>query len=252
MDKNKLFISSIASNAKDNALKYGLGLEICEFATADNMDLNYEEYSKIVNDNIKGIDNICFHGPFNELFPSAIDTKVRNLTMERFKQGYELALQYDAKKIIFHSGYYSNMYYHSWFKEKSIEFWKEFMKSVSGNLIVCIENVFDNDPDVLNDIIDSVNNPNLKLCLDIGHVNTYTDISVVEWIKRCNTRISHFHIHNNDGHIDNHRSINNGTIDIKEVLDTILEYCKDATITIESIESNESIEWLERNGYLNE
>ena len=124
--------------------------------------------------------------------------KARSLAMDRFKESYNLAKMYHANRIIYHSGYYSNMYYPIWFKEKSISFWREFFSSIDDAIMVCMENVFDDDPEVLINIIDEVNNPNFKICLDIGHANCYTKISVLDWIKRLNKRIGHFHIDNND------------------------------------------------------
>ena len=252
MDKNKLFISSIASDASDLCSKYNLGLEISEYCTADNMDINYIDISKIVSEKIQGIDRFVFHGPFNELFPSAIDSKVRALSLDRFCQAYELAKKYNAKKIVFHSGYYSNMYYPCFFKERSIVFWKEFMDRIDGDIEVVIENVFDDDPEVLKEIIDKVNRPNLKLCLDIGHANCYTNIGVVNWIKELGSRISHFHIHNNDGKVDTHNSIDDGIIDMKEVFKAIDEYCPLSTISLEVMEARNSIKWLIEEGYIDE
>lgn len=252
MDKEKIYISSIASDANSVANKYGLGIEISEYCTADNMDINYQETKEVVSKSIQGIDRFTFHGPFNELFPSAIDTKVRTLSMDRFHQSYTLAKTYKAQKIIFHSGFYSNMYYPCFFKERSIIFWKEFMDSIDGSIEVVIENVFDNDSNILKEIIDEVNNPKLKLCLDIGHANCYTNISIVNWIKELNTRISHFHIHNNDGKMDLHNTIDNGTINMKEVLEAIEKYSPDATITLEVFDSYKCIKWLIKEGYIDE
>ena len=252
MDKSRLFISSIANDANLMCTKYDLGLEICEYCTADNMDLNYDETRKQVNKNIKGINRFTFHGPFNELFPSAIDTKARTLALERFHQCYELAKSYNVSKIVFHSGYYSNMYYPCFFKERSIVFWKEFMDSIDGSIEVVIENVFDDDPEILKEIIDEVNKPNLKLCLDIGHANCYTNVGIVKWIEVLNNRISHFHIHNNDGKVDTHNSIDDGTIDMKEVFDAIDKYSYDATITLEVMEAKNSIDWLIKEGFIDE
>ena len=252
MDKNKFYISSIASDANDVARKHNLGIEISDFCTADNMDINYNETKEIVKKEIEGINRFTFHGPFNELFPSAIDTKARRLAMDRFIESYNLAKMYHANRIIYHSGYYSNMYYPIWFKEKSISFWREFFSSIDDAIMVCMENVFDDDPEVLINIIDEVNNPNFKICLDIGHANCYTKISVLDWIKRLNKRIGHFHIHNNDGFVDTHNGINDGIINMKEVFEAINVYAPNATITLEVLESKESVDWLIKEGIIDE
>ena len=107
-----------------------------------------------------------------------------------------------------------------------------------------LENVLEEDPAWLLDIIRSVVNPHLRLCLDVGHVNAYSKVPVMQWLDICGSDIGHFHIHNNDGSWDTHSALNQGNIPIKELLQKAEILCPEATVTLELMEAEESVNWL--------
>ena len=97
---------------------------------------------------------------------------------------------------------------------------------------------------MLPDIVRGVGNPKLKLCLDIGHVNAYCRVPVMDWLETWAGCISHFHIHNNDGSRDSHSELNRGTVPVKELLDRAEVLSPDATYTLELTEAEPSVRWL--------
>ena len=243
MNKDKIYISTTASDAAEVARRWGLGIEISEYCTAWNMDDKFAETDVLVRKKLEGISRRVLHAPFNELFPCAIDRKARLLAAERYRQAIELAKNYGAEKVIIHGGYNGWMYYPEWYIEQSILFWKQFLKEDPGVEIV-LENVLEEDPVWLLDIIRSVVNPHLRLCLDVGHVNAYSKVPVMQWLDICGSDIGHFHIHNNDGSWDTHSSLNQGNIPIKELLQKAEILCPEATVTLELMEAEESVNWL--------
>lgn len=243
MNKEKIYLSTIAADAVSVAREHGLGLEIAEYCTAWNMDDKFPEVDTSVRSKLDGVSNRVLHAPFNELFPCAIDPKARELAASRYRQAIDLAKQYGAVKVIIHGGYNPWIYYPVWYTEQSILFWKDFLKNDPGVEIV-LENVLETEPEWLLDIIMGVNDPRLKLCLDIGHVNAYSKISVMDWLDACAPYISHFHIHNNDGTRDQHNALNEGCIPMKQFLRRAEALCPDATFTLELLEAGPSVRWL--------
>lgn len=243
MKRNQFYISTIASDAAQNAREHGLGLEIAEYCTAWNMDEKFPETDAVVREKIQGVKNRVFHAPFNELFPCAIDPKARELAASRYRQAIELAKQYGAEKIIIHGGYNPHLYYPVWYQSQSILFWKEFLREDPGIRIV-LENVLEEDPGMMVGIVEAVGHPNLKLCLDVGHVNAYSPVSVMDWLETCAPCLDHFHLHNNDGTRDAHRDLNRGSIPMDELLHRAEESCPNVTATLEVLESAASIKWL--------
>ena len=142
----KLFLSTIDPNARDIALRYGLGLEIAEYCTAWNMDEQFPQTDALVRRKLEGIPERILHGPFNELFPCAIDPKVREVARQRYLQAIDLARGYGAKKIVIHGGYNPWLYYPVWYTEQSVVFWKDFMDDVPEDMEIVLENVLEEEP----------------------------------------------------------------------------------------------------------
>ena len=249
MKKENLYLSTIAPDAVPMAKEYGIHLEIAEYCTAWNMDEKFGGVDQVVRKKLDGISQSVLHAPFNELFPCAIDKKARELAADRYRQAIELAKRYGSTKVIIHGGYNPWIYYPVWYVEQSILFWKEFLKEDPGVEIV-LENVLETEPQWLLDIAKGVDDPRLKLCLDIGHVNAYSKIPLVDWLESWTPYLSHFHVHNNDGSRDQHNALNDGTIPMKDFLLRAEELCPNATFTFELMKDEPSMKWLAENGLI--
>lgn len=243
MLKERLYISTIAEDAGTVARQYGLGLEIAEYCTAWNMDEKFPETDAALREKLEGVSRRLLHAPFNELFPCAIDPRARALAGERYRQAMELAVRYGAAKVIIHGGFNPWIYYPVWYTGQSIAFWKAFLDSAPDVPIV-LENVMEPEPQMLLDIIRGVDDPRLRLCLDVGHVNAYSKTPVMEWLETCAPWISHFHIHNNDGGWDTHSPPDQGSIPMAQLLRRAERLCPDATFTLELTNSAGAIRWM--------
>ena len=243
MKKENLYLSTIAPDAVHMAKENGVNLEIAEYCTAWNMDDEFTATDASVQIKLDGIERNVLHAPFNELFPCAIDKKARILAADRYRQAIELAKRYGSTKVIIHGGYNPWIYYPVWYVEQSILFWKAFLKEDPGVEIV-LENVLETEPQWLLDIVKGVDDPRVKLCLDIGHVNAYSKIPLIEWLESWAPYLSHFHIHNNDGTADQHRALTDGSIPMAQLLRRMGELCPEATITLELPEAAASVQWI--------
>lgn len=239
----RYYLSTIDPNASFLAEKYDLGLEIAEYCTAWNMDTDFSKTDEQVRRKIRHCTDLVLHAPFNELFPCAIDPKARELAAFRYRQAAELAEGYGATKLVIHGGYHNRMYYPQWYVEQSISFWKEFLQK-DPRVQIVLENVLEEQPRWLVQIVEGVNDPRFRLCMDIGHVNVYAGTTVMEWLEVCKPYLSHFHIHNNDGTWDTHSSLDKGNIPMEEFLQAAQRCCPDATFTLELTESEPSLNWL--------
>lgn len=243
MNRENIYLSTIDENAHLVAEKYGLGLEIAEFCTAWNMDEKFPETDASVREKIKNCNAPVLHAPFNELFPCAIDPQARALAAQRYRQAAALAKNYGARKLVIHGGYHPYIYYPQWYVEQSILFWKDFLQEDPGIQIV-LENVLEKEPQWMYDIVKAVDDPRLRLCMDVGHVNAYSSVPVMQWLELWAPYLSHFHIHNNDGSWDTHSSLDQGTIPMAQLLTAAQSLCPEATYTLELVESEPSVRWI--------
>ena len=250
MENHRFYLSTISADAADTARRYGLGLEIAEYCTAYNMDKRFSETDRTVREKLSGIARVTLHAPFNELFPCAIDPRARALAADRFREAITLSKRYGAEKVIIHGGYNPKMYYPCWYTEQSAVFWKDFLR-VDPGVDIVLENVLEEEPEYLLDMVRAAEHPRLGLCLDVGHANAYSDVPVSEWLKRFAPYLRHFHLHNNNGSCDAHAPLDQGSIPMKELLEKALALCPGATFTLELPENTaHGALWLKENGFI--
>lgn len=249
---NRLYIATVCAQHKEILDKYGIGIELDQFCTAVNMEGDEKRAAdKEINELITVSAGQVLHAPFNELFPAAIDPRARQLAMDRFNEAAELAAHYGAKKMVVHSGYVPFVYFKEWHNDRSVEFWEEFMADKPDDFVITVENVLDEEPYTMVKMMEKITNPNIRLCLDAGHALCVSEIPVMEWLEVMAPHLGHLHIHNNDGVHDFHRPLTDGLLDMEGFLDKAIELCReDTTITIESLDGIDSMEWLAQKGYL--
>ncbi len=247
MKREKLYISTIDACAHNLAGAHGLGLEIAEFCTAWNLDREFPETDEKVRQKLPYARRRTLHGPYSELFPCAVDPKARELAEERYIQTLCRAQSYGVEKVIFHGGFQPFAYYPCWYQEQSVIFWKKFLGKIPENITVCLENVMEDTPELLADIVRQVGSPKLRMCLDVGHANVYSRRPPLDWVRECGDVIDHFHIHNNDGTKDTHSALFEGSIPMEELLETAERICPEATMTLELTDAEPSLNWLLEN-----
>ena len=218
--------------------KYGVGVESIDFSISDNLD-QLSRSIEYCREKLKymGTDQLILHGPFLDVNPCADDSLVREATMTRFSQCYEAGLELGAKKIVFHSGMNPYAYYKEGWADHVSVFWQEFMED-RREIEIVLENVFDNDWELLLDVYQRVNQPNFKLCLDIGHAHCYSTVDARKWAENLAPYVSHAHVHDNCGDRDSHIGLGKGNLPWKEVL-KLLPQDQGRTWTIECMKKED-------------
>lgn len=247
----KLFISTTADDCREEASRFGLGLEIAEFCWAKRIDVDLEKNVAQTRELMDGLPRFIFHAPFAELAPCAIDPRARELAASRYRQSLWLAQRLGTKHVVIHGGFVPEVYYPEYYVSESIIFWKLFLREAPADIEIMLENVMEPSPDTLVSIAEGVSDPRLGLCLDVGHANcSVSKTPPVEWIGPMRSYLRHVHIHNNEGERDLHSPLGNGVIAMERVIDTVLETCPQATFTVENMHCRESMDWLADMGYL--
>ena len=249
--QGKLFLSGMDENAASLARKWGLGLELTDFCEARKL----EEPAAMEAARVRcsGIGSLWLHAPFAELSPCAIDPRVREVVMLRFRQTVQAALALGIRRIVVHSGYIPLVYFPEWFTARSVEFWREFLRDAPDGLCLALENVMEPGPDMLVQIAAGVDDPRFGLCLDVGHANTrVSETPPLDWIAPMAPWLRHVHLHNNDGDWDLHDALGQGMIPMPDILAALAEQCPAADYTIENQNCELSLRWLCARGYLEE
>lgn len=254
--RQKLFIATFSGGALDTIRKNKLNIEINH--TCISEDLDEENRSRLLADIRRdmtecGARRTILHGPFTEIIPAAIDHKAREFAMERLEQSYQVASAVGAESMIVHTGYIPFMYFKEWQAEKSAIFWQKFIADKSPDFRLYVENVLEDEPYMLADMMQQIEDPRIGICLDVGHALAagHSTVPIETWIEVLGQYIGHFHIHNNCGDSDSHSPLGQGLLDFRSIFAAAEAHCcPDVTFTIESRECAPSVKWLIDEGYL--
>lgn len=229
-NRQKLLISSSAQNTIKESAKLAkelnTGLEISRLPFYKKKDTTVNEVVDILKKDLEDFDGrITLHAMFSDVNISTQDLLLKEIAQLRCKQSFEVGKALNADTILFHTGNKGTRHYGSQeqFKKRFVLFWREFIKYFEDSGITAvIENVFEENPEYCYELFENINSPNLKLALDVGHVNLYAPkTNVLDWIKLYGNNLYHLHIHNNFQTNDDHSNFENGTLNFNEILTTI-------------------------------
>jgi sugar phosphate isomerase/epimerase len=146
-----------------------------------------EDFFKTANTIIEAGLTITMHAPFMDLRPGAIDPKIRQVSIDRLNQFFELVPYFQPKLVVCHASFDERYYVGSmqrWL-ENSIETWRQFLPLAREmNTVIALENVYENSSHYLTLLLDSLNSPHICFCFDAGHFNAFSGTSLEEWMNR--------------------------------------------------------------------
>jgi len=160
---------------------------------------------------------VTLHAPFVDLRPGAIDSRIRDITIERIQAFLDLAVFFQPVSIVCHAAFDERYYLSAkelWLKN-SIKTFQSFLPSVSCP--ICIENVYEGDPMILRRLIDGINSPMVGFCFDTGHYNIFSRSSLESWIETMGPCLKQLHIHDNWGENDQHLPPGEGSFPFEEL-----------------------------------
>ncbi len=244
-----LYLSQLISFSELQALisESHTGLELIDFSVGMNLD-RMEEYLLQWQDTLPRLGNppLTIHGPFLDLNPMSFEPLTASASWTRFSQAYEAARILKADRIIFHTCRIPTVCYVEGWAKRLADFWNRFLEK-HGEIPVCIENVFDESPEVLADFASRVQAENFSLCLDTGHANHASKNPLTEWLDILAPWITHLHLHDNHGVIDEHLAIGTGNIPWKRVYKKIAALPRLESATIENLNAadfRKSVDWV--------
>lgn len=193
-------------------------LEIQDFILPDNMDRHafriIKGYAKLL-DSFTG--TLSMHGPFHELCLSSMDRQVQNLALKRLSQALRLGYELGCSTMVVHSCFNPLMNYPTYLDgwvDNATWFWERFLPLCERyDMTVALENIWDQNPVAMLRVLNKVNSPFLKACLDTGHVNIFSSLPITAWVESLGEFLVHFHVHDNHGREDEHLPVGWGDID---------------------------------------
>jgi sugar phosphate isomerase/epimerase len=219
-----LFINAPYNMIEQNLgriLDLNVGIEVyANNNLLDDLDrADVSEMSRKLQD--KGI-TCTFHAPYMDLSPGGFDKKIKAISRDRILKAVEIAHLLHAKGIVCHPGFdkwrfdANPQLWQMWF-ESSIETWAEVINAARDDLLIMLENIFEETPSSLIALFDYFKGKNLHFCFDSGHFNLFSTVSLEEWLVPLKDRIREMHLHDNHGKSDEHLPVGGGTFPFREL-----------------------------------
>ena len=227
----------------------GLGIEMQSFYYPDVLDNPADALAKYL-ELLEGFGGLrAMHGPFGDLCPGSFDHKVRQVAAYRIEQGLTIAQKLKVGHIVLHHGYVPNTSPPANWITRSYDFWRDILTKIPDTIHLHLENYLDDKPDMLLELVQKLEDARIGICLDIGHAHAFSKQSAINWVNALTANVTYVHIHDNFGNKDEHLSLGQGNLPLRDVLAALEVNASGALWAIEA-DASQSLEWLEINGFL--
>jgi sugar phosphate isomerase/epimerase len=171
-----------------------------------------------------------------DLSPGGVDRKVKEVTLDRFTKVMELARDFQPKTIVFHPGYEKWKFDGNvklWL-ESSLQTWRPLVeKAEKMGAVLVIENVFEETPDSIQNLLEEIDSPYLRFCFDTGHHHVFSKDSFSIWLGALGRYLIEVHLHDNHKEMDEHLPVGEGGFDFKGFFNLLSQFKLSPIYTIE-------------------
>ena len=135
--------------------------------------------------------------------------------MQRLTQALTAAGRLNAHLMVIHPGV------DKWRYPNLQQVWlahaKEFLLPLVDKASACgcrlaIENIYEEAPDLLVQLVDEIDSEWFGHCFDAGHWHLFGKTNMTDWLDAIGPRLLHLHLHDNHGVADEHLPVGEGTI----------------------------------------
>ncbi|MBA3013776.1 MAG: sugar phosphate isomerase/epimerase [Desulfobulbaceae bacterium] len=175
------------------------------------------------------------HAPFFDLSPGALDPKIRAATREKLQLAFELIDIFKPQAVICHLNFESNKHGYKleeWFAQAEETFRQLLAMAASHQTTLALENTYESEPSQHIRMMQALDSPFAKICLDAGHMQAFAKCPWQDWLPAM-PWVGHLHLHDNQGDTDTHQAIGHGNFDFPGFLNALTQHNVHPRITLE-------------------
>jgi sugar phosphate isomerase/epimerase len=196
---------------------------------------------------------ITLHAPFQDILPGALDAIILAASRARLQQAFDLLEIFQPRSIVCHIGYEARHYHgleERWLAH-SVATWEPLAEQAARwGALLTLENVYETQPELIKELFDRLQAPNIRLCLDVGHLQAFGGGDFQVWLHELGGLVGQLHLHDNNGENDEHLALGQGVIPLAQVLGFFAARTAAPVITLEPHQENSlgpSLEYLAAN-----
>lgn len=185
---------------------------------------------------------IAVHLPFMDLSPGSPDDLILLASRQRLAAAFSLCRCYAPEHMVGHPTYYADVWggnVQAWL-ERCAETWSALLRNWPERPPLHLENTFEGDPEPLALLVDALSDAGhaeVGACFDVGHWHSFAHgvrhQDMRRWVAALGPRITHLHLHDNDGSTDQHLGLGKGCIDFAELFRLLQEHGAAPAATME-------------------
>jgi sugar phosphate isomerase/epimerase len=214
-----------------------LGIEVV-FDSTDSLwpQVRWEDILEKADSIAKAGLRATVHGPFHGINMGSRDNHIREFSESVLTSCIEACTSFQSPLMVFHTGFISQLAPKSRVKwlENLLPGLERLLESARKHeVFLAMENTYEEDTEIFEEIFTRVQHPHLRMCLDTGHATCFGKIEPRKWAEVFSDRISHVHLSDNDGKADLHWTLGKGKVDFLSIIRPLFKSPHNVTITYE-------------------
>jgi sugar phosphate isomerase/epimerase len=176
------------------------------------------------------------HAPFHDMLPGALDRKVLQAVRQKLRRCFELIEIFRPRSVVCHLGYLDciHSYQHDQWLETSLETWQQLLTIVEPfSTPVMFENTYETGPRIHKMILEALDSPLARFCLDVGHLLAFATVPWNDWLATLGPWLGQLHLHDNHGFHDEHLPVGKGNFDFQGLFSYLKSNSYNLLITLE-------------------
>ncbi len=187
------------------------------------------------------------HAPFHDLMPGAQDEYVLKTTREKLHRCFDLIEIFKPESVVCHLGYLESVHSYElaqWL-DISLETWRSLLKIAEEQKTpVMFENTYEHGPRIHKIVLEALDSPAARFCLDVGHLLAFARFPWQKWLTTLEPWLAQLHLHDNHGFRDEHLPVGTGDFDFAGLFSSLKAKKITPIITLEPRSENDLIESL--------
>ncbi len=220
----------------------GFGLDLMLSDAEFNREVSFKDLERLYRFLSDEEVPVTCHLPYVDLRLGSRDAKVHEYSRDSLQEGLEMASVLRSRIAVFHLGYSNHIppKHKAGWLERVTETLTEMVKTAEEEeIILAIENTYEPDGELIQELLDTIHSPWLRFCADLGHAACFSRMAPEEWVEAFKDRMVLLHFHDNDGLDDLHHACGDGVVGYEPVF----EACKSAQLSCPIVLEVEEDAW---------
>jgi sugar phosphate isomerase/epimerase len=206
------------------ANQYQTGLELEVFIPPQALQVPAKTLASLQPQLAELNGQLSLHGPVIDMNPVSLVKQIQRVSDLHYRRSVEMAQTLKARYLVLHTQW-TPIYtvadcYEPWADALATYFQNlvETMGCANSGLTLVLENFMEPKPSLHLGLLERIDRPEVRACLDVGHTNLFSTLNPTIWFDTLRPYLATLHLHNNSGVLDQHNGLAQGSVAMDDFL----------------------------------